>query len=256
MEFQKSEDTKTKSIHVDPDSLKDESKSSIKIDFMDKEKIKDFVKTPTKESESKNNQGDFLKGKTPEEAAEYVKQEESKITFTPDDLRDVASILVNMYDIGLSTALRAYAGDSTDIPYTINKEKVRRLENMLTLVLVKYQAKFNILFLFFMSLIVISYGPFMTARTNRRIIRKLKSTRIKDAQQQTDKEKKESGIPEGYKIDDEEKPISAPSDDSVEPSEIYIPPDYQNNNSAAKVIKVNKPPRRKGSTTSAGSFKS
>lgn len=250
MEFERATQ---KSITVDPESLKENQNTHVKIDFMDKDVIKDFIKSPTKESDNSTGKEDPFKGKTAEEAAEYVKKEENTQVFTPDDLRDVSTILVMMYDIGLSTSLKLFAGDDIDTPYTIAAPKLRKLENILTMVLVKYQTKFKVEFLFLLSLIIISWSPITIARKNRKAI-KLEKQRRKQREDQQAEYLKSKSKPQPVEKEPVEElfpePDPAPKPDDyikssevVEPSEIFTPPSA---GSPARVVRMNKVPRRGG----------
>lgn len=144
------------------------------IDFMDEEHMENYVKSKTKDAdlgEDEEEEGSNpLEGKSVDEIRKTLRDEEKNQaeSFTYKDFEMIADFLIGLIDTGISTALKAYAGDTSYSPYSIPKERHKRLRGQLTLILMKYQRRFSLEFMFLISLVFCYATPFMNARAKRK----------------------------------------------------------------------------------------
>lgn len=156
----------SETISLDDGKRKDVNEK-IKMEFMSDDALKSFVKKPTKEATQEENQ---FSNKSVEELKEQIKQEEVAAAqkFTVKDFEDISGFLIELIDTGISTGLRFWSGDTTSAPYEIPVSKKNMLKSQLTLILVKYQTKFSLEFMFLASIIIVYSIPFMKAREYRK----------------------------------------------------------------------------------------
>lgn len=168
----------TETINVEEEKL--DSKGKATIDFMNPDHVNDFIKKETKKSESENSSV-FGKGKTVEEIRTQIASEEASKSsdWKPEDFEMIAEIIVMVIDSIAANALRFFAYDTAESAYSLPERKKSMLVRQLAMILIKYQAKFKIEFLFLLSLIMF-YAPFfIKARKRRKHIKKLKALEAK-----------------------------------------------------------------------------
>lgn len=152
--------------------LKDVGKKPIDekatIDFMNEDHVTSFTASKAKESTSNegSNSKSMFEGETSDSLRDKIKDAESSFQkqFTPDDFKEIAQFLITLIDTGISSALKWWSKDTTDAPYSLGKEKQNKLVYQLTLLLVKYQAKFSLEFMFLLTILFMYAGPFLAAR--------------------------------------------------------------------------------------------
>lgn len=156
----------TEKINV-TESEKKKLDEVVQVDFMDEEALKQSIKKPTNEARVEPESA--FKGKTVEEVKNEIKEQEVKAAenFTVKDFENVAGFLISLIDTGVSTALRFWSGDTSDQAYSLPAQKRTMLEKQLTLILVKYQTKFSLEFMFICTLLIVYSIPFMKAREFR-----------------------------------------------------------------------------------------
>lgn len=177
LEKEKIEEKKEiKSETIDINQQKVESTEKVKVDFMNDNTYDDVMKKKSKKAEpldddSKSQFGD----KTQEQLREEIKQaeEQSKNSFSAKDMEDIAKVIIMIIDTGISTGLRMWSKDTSDTAYSITADKRKMLEYSLTLILVKYQSKFSVEFMFLVSLVICYMVPFQKARERRREIKQM-----------------------------------------------------------------------------------
>lgn len=153
--------------------INDDQKTAT-IDFQNQDDIDNILKSKTKESEFDKTAKDDNKYKNlnADDIRAEIKNEESKASekYTYEDFANIAAFLLTLYDTGLSTGLGAWAKDSPSL-YEMPKEKKKILEHQLTLILIKYQAKFSLEFMFLATLALVSATPVMKAVKRKKDIK-------------------------------------------------------------------------------------
>lgn len=175
--------------------INDDQKTTT-IDFQNQDDIDNILKAKTKDSEFEQTSKEENKYKNldAEDIREEIKNEESKASekYTYQDFANIAAFLLTLYDTGLSTGLSAWAKD-TPSAYEMPKDKKRILEHQLTLILIKYQAKFSLEFMFLATLLLVSSTPILKARKRKKDI---KEYELKQKSRPTAKEKETAPITE------------------------------------------------------------
>lgn len=166
----------TKDIPID--EKQSQEKETVRVDFMKTDFTKNYIGKKTVKSDEKSEK------ETVKEKKEDVKDLRDRIireekeyaeNFTKEDFADIAEIMIDLLDTGVSTALRFWAKDTSDQAYEINVTKKKRLVKQLTLILVKYQLKWSLEFLFIITLLVTYYTPYMKARERRKELKSHKT---------------------------------------------------------------------------------
>ena len=154
-----------------------DEKETVKVDFMKSDFTKDYIgkktvksdeKTEGEEKKEKQEDVKDLRERIVREEKEYAEQ------FTKEDFADIAEIMIDLFDTGVSTSLRFWSKDTSDQAYEINVTKKKRLVKYLTFILVKYQLKWSLEFLFIITLLVTYWTPFMKARERRKHLKDYK----------------------------------------------------------------------------------
>jgi hypothetical protein len=165
-----------KSETIDLKQKQTETSEKVKVDFMSDNSYDDILKMKSKKAESNETNTESQFGnKSQEELREEIKQAEidSKNNFSAKDMEDIAKVIVMMFDTGISTGLRMWSKDTSDTAYSITADKRKMLEYQLSLILVKYQSKFSIEFMFLVSLVICYMVPFTKARERRRELKQI-----------------------------------------------------------------------------------
>lgn len=165
-----------KSETIDLNQQKTESTEKVKVDFMNDNNYEEILKKKSKKAEPLEEETESQFGdRTQEQLREEIKQaeEQSKNNFSAKDMEEIAKVIVMIFDTGISTGLRMWAKDTSDTAYSITNEKRKMLEYQLSLILVKYQSKFSIEFMFLVSLVICYIVPFSKARERRKEIKQM-----------------------------------------------------------------------------------
>ncbi len=134
----------------------------LKNDFIKEEVGKKTAKAKEPEPESSNETVSEIQDKIKKE------EEQSEEQFTPEDFELFAEIIIDIIDIGFTSGLRWYAKDTSDTTYTITEKKKKTLVSQLTRILIKYQQKFSIEFMFIITILMVYATPFRAARSHRK----------------------------------------------------------------------------------------
>lgn len=182
LDFDKLEKEKTetkkeiKSETIDLKQEKTETTEKVKVDFMNDNSYDDVIKKKSKKAEASTEETESqFAGKSQEELRQEIKnaEEQSKNNFSAKDMEEIAKVIVMIFDTGISTGLRMWAKDTSDTAYSITADKRKMLEYQLSLILVKYQSKFSIEFMFLVSLVICYLVPFTKARERRREMKQM-----------------------------------------------------------------------------------
>lgn len=161
-----------KSTLVDLKEEKTEASEKVVVDFMNNNNYDEVLKKKSKkaEEESEEETTSSFAGKSAEEVRQEIKnaEEQSKQNFSAKDMEEIAKVIVMVLDTSISTGLRMWSKDTSDSAYSITAEKRKMLEYQLSLILVKYQSKFSIEFMFLISLVVCYIVPFSKAKSFRK----------------------------------------------------------------------------------------
>ncbi len=149
--------------------------TKVVIDFMNQEHINQFTAAETKKVEDKKTESSF-EGKSVEDLKADIKkaEEDSTKNFTAKDFEDIARFIIFLIDTGISSGLKWWSGDTSDVAYSLAEKKKETLVYQLTLILVKYQAKFSIEFMFLLSIIFLYAGSFVKAKAKKKEIKEMK----------------------------------------------------------------------------------
>ena len=144
----------------------------IMMNFNDESIIDNQLKQPTKDAslnDRNTNTGD-KKIPTLEEARQTITDLESGggKSYQYKDFEDISTFILNFVDTLFGVFFRMWSGDSAVNPYEIPKAKMDMLKNQLTLILIKYQKKFSVEFMFIATLLLVYSVPFMKAREYRK----------------------------------------------------------------------------------------
>lgn len=183
--------------------INDDQKTTT-INFQNQDDIDDILKKKTKESEfdKTDKEDNKFKNLDADDVREQITEQENEASkkYTYEDFSNIAAFLLTLYDTGLSTGLSAWAKD-TPSAYEMPKEKKRILENQLTLILIKYQQKFSLEFMFFATLALVSYMPVAKAIKRKKDIKAYEANQInrqsaKEKEPATFEPEKEMGVAE------------------------------------------------------------
>lgn len=180
-----------KKVKVEADKIADEE---VMIDYMTQSHSANEASKKTKENTEYKSSipGDKPVGEIREEiAASEAKRSGDKFTFK--DIHQIATFLINAFDGGISILLNFIARDNRVSVYSLPVDTKRQLADQLALILVKYQVKFKIEFLFFITLLLAYMGPVGGALKSRK------------RNAEPDGEKKKPGRPPG-KTEPKEEP--------------------------------------------------
>jgi len=171
-EFEKElekETIKPKTKEVDFNDVGNTDGEKVQINFDNQEDIEDFTAKQSKKSSSSPESKLYDDDTSAEELRERIKQEEQKSKeFKAKDFEEIARFIIFLIDASLSSLLRWWAKDNSDSSYQLGADKKNQLISQLTLILVKYQAKFNIEWMFLITVLVLYIPPFMRAHEHRK----------------------------------------------------------------------------------------
>ncbi len=162
-----------KTINLD-DVGKSKSGEKVTIDFLDEDHINKFTAGETKKSEENpdDTKGNF-DGKSADDLRDDIKkaEEQANKSFTAKDFEDIASFIIFLIDTGIASTLKWWSKDTSESAYSLPEGKKKMLTYQLTLILVKYQAKFSLEFMFILTLLIIYAPAFMKARERKKEIK-------------------------------------------------------------------------------------
>lgn len=163
------------STEINLDKKDDAKDETANVDFMSKSFIKNIVdKKTVKSGEEENIEGE--KKPSVEEVRKQIAEEEATApTNTMEDFEDISAGIVDVLDGLISSGLRWFAKDNIDTPYSLTATKANRLKNILSKILVKYQAKWSIEVIFICTLFTCFITPIKKARDHRKQVIKLNS---------------------------------------------------------------------------------
>jgi len=157
----------SKEVKVEADKVVDEK---VRIDFMSESFSQDHASKKTKENTDIPKSSIPLDKKVGEIREDIKKAEESRggDKFTFKDILQIATFLINAFDGGLGILLNFIAKDNRVSVYCLPAETKRQLSEQLALILIKYQVKFKIEFMFLITLIIAYIGPVGGALKHRK----------------------------------------------------------------------------------------
>lgn len=203
----------SKQVNVEVGKKIDEK---VQIDFMGEKFAEEHASKKTKENTDQLKSSIPLDKKVGEIREDIAKSEAKRNgdQFTFKDILQIATFLINAFDGGIGILLNFIAKDNRVSVYTLPVETKRQLSEQLALILVKYQVKFKIEFLFFITLVLAYMGPVGGALKHR------KSVMDGTGGPQPKKQGKPEKAKEPEKVED--KPIAdkpAPAAEEVIPQE-------------------------------------
>ncbi len=163
----------------------EDKKDTVKVNFMDKKFISDYVKKktiksdePAPEGNTKSSSDSSNNNESTEDLRKRIKKDEEAYEnqFTPDDFEELAGFFIDMLDAGISTALRVWSKDTKSRDYELDPDKKKKLAKQGKLILVKHKLKWSVEFVFVLSLVVFYTGPIQKARQRRKTLESIKNT--------------------------------------------------------------------------------
>lgn len=168
VDFEETTSSNNNEIDLD-DGLNEDEDSH---DFMGDDFTKNIIDGDTKKSDSlKSNEINADDGSAnADDIRRQLEEEENnqKSQYTKADFEQIAEIIIDIIDAIASASFKAWSGDSSDAAYSLNKEKKTKLIKTLTLILIKYQARFPIEFMFIIMLVMMYSGSYVKAKRFRR----------------------------------------------------------------------------------------
>lgn len=153
---------------VKQSDVKEDINEEHEIDFLNEEHVNNFTSSKTKESQNKKEENPW-KGKSMEEAqSEISKAEEEASKIDPETFYDIAEFIIFLIDASLSAAFKWWAKDTSDSAYSLSATKQKKLTKQLAAILIKYQAKFSIEFMFLISIVILYMPAFWVAHSKRK----------------------------------------------------------------------------------------
>lgn len=159
----------SKQVNVEVGKKIDEK---VQIDFMGEKFAEEHASKKTKENTDQLKSSIPLDKKVGEIREDIAKSEAKRNgdQFTFKDILQIATFLINAFDGGIGILLNFIAKDNRVSVYTLPVETKRQLSEQLALILVKYQVKFKIEFLFFITLVLAYMGPVGGALKHRKSV--------------------------------------------------------------------------------------
>lgn len=164
----------TRTEEVDLDTKGPERQTKTKVNFVNEDFMAGFVKQKTRESTEKKDEKGATDGKTVAEIQEQIKKEEANPNnqFSKEELMDFAEVFIDIVDLGISSGLRFWAGDTSSTAYELPIEKKRKLTRQVTNLFIKYQTKFSLEFMFIITLVICYSVPAKKAHDMRKAKKK------------------------------------------------------------------------------------
>lgn len=169
-----------------PITDKDEGdKDTVKVNFMDKGFLKDFVGKKTVKSDEPTPSGkdgkdskSSTKEETTDELRDRIKRDEESYQnqFTPEDFEEIAGFAIDLLDAAISTGLRVWAKDTKTRDYELDQTKKNKLAKQGKLILIKHKLKWSVEFVFLLSIGVFYAGPIQKARKRRQTLESVKTS--------------------------------------------------------------------------------
>lgn len=159
----------SKQVNVDVGKKVNET---VQVDYMSDQFAQDHASKKTKENIEAPKSSIPLDKKVGE-IRDEIKTSEAKRggeNFTFKDILQIATFLINALDGGFGILLNFIAKDNRVSVYCLPAETKRQLSEQLALILVKYQVKFKIEFLFFITLVLAYMGPVGGALKHRKSV--------------------------------------------------------------------------------------
>ncbi len=152
--------------------LVEEEPESRSINFKNPTFLQEHIEAPTSKTPpaSAPSPGNPYDGKSTEQLRYQMVNEEMQPVdeMAPEDFEMIAGFLIDMWDLGTVTLFRMYAMDTTDAPYEMTTSKKSKLKKLLTLILIRFNKKFPLGVLFFMTLALTHITPAMKAHAHRK----------------------------------------------------------------------------------------
>lgn len=159
----------SKEVKVDPDKKDDDS---VMVDYMSESFSDKEASKRTKE-----NTDESIPNKTFDKPIDEIKKEvgeaeakRSQGSMSGQEILRIATFMVNAFNGGIGILLNFIARDNRVSVYTLPAETKRELSEQLALILIKYQVKFKIEFMFLLTIIIAYIGPVGGALKHRKQI--------------------------------------------------------------------------------------
>lgn len=175
---------------VDTDTSK-KSNDPVEVDFMGSDFAQQQASQPTKESDDyvPKISGDKPLNEVKKEINDFETNKDNNLTFK--DFTQLAGFLIGLFDGAISIALNWFAGDTSSSYYALSKPQKQQLTEQLAMILCKYQVKFKIEFMLFLSIVVMYSAPALAAVKKRKETKGVRPARqrIKTEEKKPEKEK-------------------------------------------------------------------
>lgn len=145
------------STEIDSSTAPKAAPQKVQLNLMNEDHLKSFVKAPSQEPKSGMLNADGSQKTTQQIEQDIKKIEEQSKPWETKDYQVMATFIIEAFDTGITLGLRWFAKDTSDREYQIPKEKKTLLIEQLTYLLIKYQKKSSIEFMF-IATIIFTYG--------------------------------------------------------------------------------------------------
>lgn len=162
------QDTKTVNVK---ESLKNDPEEKAQINFYSEEEVLGHTGSKAKDGSKPEEKRESVFGK--DETVESVRKEiadasNNKEEYTLEYFEDIATIIITLIDSLVSGGLKWWArSKSSDLEFSLAKPKQDKLIRQLSRILMKYQAKFSLEFMF-LIMVIAMYAPGVIKARNYR----------------------------------------------------------------------------------------
>lgn len=169
-ELLSNETTANRKISIDPNEDVEEDEN-VQAEFEEEDAATLFAAQPTRENQDKTEiPGNTSAEEVKKQVLEYEESKSGKLEYK--DLKQYATVIVTLIDVSFSTLFKLFARDSARSVYELSKPNKEILIEQLTLILAKYQSRFKVEFMFFISLIIMYAPAGVEAFKNRKLTNK------------------------------------------------------------------------------------
>lgn len=157
-----------KKVVLNSEVNKVDPEATTEIDFTKEDYVNKITASKTKQS-TNSTADDWFKNKSTDQIQQQLKEEEEKSkNIDPGTFVEIARFIIFLIDASAAAFFKWWSGDTSDSQYSLSKPKQEQLVRQLATILIKYQAKFSIEFMFLISVLILYIPAFTLAKGNRK----------------------------------------------------------------------------------------
>lgn len=170
-ELVQNESKVNRKISIDPNEDVEEDEN-VQAEFEEEDVATLFAAQPTRENQDKASEipGNTSAEDVKKQVLDYEESKSGKLEYK--DLKQYATFIVTLIDVSFSSLFKLLARDSARSVYELSKANKDILIEQLTLILAKYQSRFKVEFMFFISLVIMYAPAGIEAFKNRKLTNK------------------------------------------------------------------------------------